>query len=639
VITIEQIFGPEGAIAAQLDRYEQRSGQIALAQAVEDIIDGGGVLLGEAGTGTGKTLAYLVPALLSGQRVVVSTGTRNLQEQIFFRDLAFLCRALNRDVRAVCLKGQENYLCRNRLHRFMTSPACLSWPAADVERLSSFAGKTRTGDRMELTDLEDDAAIWREVASTRETRIGQRCPFFDECFVTRVRREAMQADLIVVNHHLYFADIATRRRGGTILPAHDVVIFDEAHLIEDIATEFFSITISSSRIQRALNDSLAAVQAARLIHDPFETERRRTIKRLQGLLADFFDRFQNPVQGRTSLEHGTLTSTNTAWHRLDATLESVEMSMRAIEGQDEAVDHCTCRILEIRQDLGAVLDETDSGYVYWVETRKRSVQLGASPIDISDSFRKEVLLHRLSVILCSATLSTGRDFRFLKSRLGIDMETTEIVVDAPFDYPRQARLYLPPALPDPRHGDWLPAAILEIQRLIELTDGGAMVLCTSNRSMHAIYDTLLCSAERPVLRQGLAPKTTLIQQFMDNPDSVLVATSSFWQGVDIPGDALRLVLIDKLPFAAPTDPVTAARIDRLIESNRNAFVDYQVPSAVLTLKQGFGRLIRTARDRGIVAILDSRIQTRRYGKRFLSSLPPATPVTEFEDLAAWWNFG
>ncbi|MBN2341457.1 MAG: ATP-dependent DNA helicase [Deltaproteobacteria bacterium] len=637
MITVQKTFSNDGPIAQKLGRYEQRNSQVQLAQAVEKVMEMGGVLLGEAGTGTGKTLAYLVPAILNGNKIVVSTGTKNLQEQIFFRDLEFLKDALQLNVRTAYLKGQDNYLCKTRLHAFVHSPKCLSFPSQEVARLTQWANITATGDRMEQENMADDAPIWREVCSTRETRIGARCPFFDECFVTRARREAMLADIVVVNHHLYFADLATRMQGGAILPNHETVIFDEAHLIEDIATEFFSTKVSSLRTELAVGDAMAAVNAAALRDDAYESQRAKTAKTIISLCANLFDLFRGP-KGRTNLESSHIdTAHKTYYHKLDSALESFELSLKHLEGQDESIDHCAHRIQGVRDDLGEILEHNDHRYVYWADTRNRSVILGASPIDVSAYFRNEVLFKRESVVFCSATLSTGGNFDFFKSRLGIDFEVEELLLDAPFQYEQQARLYIPNHPTDPRSDEFVHMACSEINQLISLTDGGALVLCTSFKNMNAIHEKISENWFGPVLKQGDAPKFSLIEQFVNTPSSVLIATTSFWQGVDIPGDDLRLVIIDKLPFASPSDPITAARVTHLNDQHKNAFMEYQVPQAAITLKQGFGRLIRTAFDRGIVAILDNRLHTKRYASSFIRSLPPAPVLNDFNRLKQWWN--
>lgn len=637
MITVKKAFAQNGPIAKKLGRYEKRQSQVALANAVESVMEQGGVLLGEAGTGTGKTLAYLVPAILNGNKIVISTGTKNLQEQIYFRDLEFLKDALRLQLRTAYLKGQDNYLCRTRLHSFVRSPKCLSYPSQDVARITQWANLTQTGDRMELEELTDDAPIWREICSTRETRIGARCPFFDECFVTRARRIAMSADLVVVNHHLYFADLATRMQGGAILPNHETVIFDEAHLVEDIATEFFSTKVSSLRSKRAVTDAVAAISALGLRDDMYEKQRKTMSKQIIQLASNLFDMFKG-TKGRHGLENAVIDAAhNSLYHKLDTAMESFVLTLKALEGQDEAIDHCTHRIEKLRNDFAEILESNDNRYVYWADTQNRTVILGASPIDVSSYFRNEVLFKRETVVFCSATLSTDSNFSFFKSRLGIDFETSELVLDAPFDYSTQARLYIPNSRIEPRSEEFTHFACDEIYSLLSLTKGGTLVLCTSVRNMNAIYDNISSRWFGPVYKQGDAPKFSLIEQFLRDSASVLVATTSFWQGVDIPGDALRLVVIDKLPFSSPSDPVTSARIDHLNSQNKNAFIEYQVPQAAITLKQGFGRLIRTAYDRGIVAILDSRLHTKRYAASFIRSLPPAPMVTDFESLNKWWR--
>jgi len=631
-----ELFAGDGKIARALERFELRREQIAMTDAVERCIDGGGVLLAEAGTGTGKTLAYLAPAILSGLKVVVSTGTKNLQEQIFFKDLAFLERALGVEARAAYLKGQENYLCLRRYEEFVRSPAVLAHAPERATELAGWTRTTRTGDRMEVAGLADDDPIWREVCSTRETRVGQKCRFFEQCHVTQARQAAQRARIVVVNHHLYFADLATRMRGGAILPAHDVVIFDEAHLIEDVATEFFSIKASSGRVDRLLRDALAAVRAARLADDPGEAQRARLVDSARSLAASLFAAFRGQP-GRAPLAQEAIDDQKVAgYHRLDASLDAVENSLRALEGRDPAIDHCAERTAELRDELAAVLERPRSGYVCWVETKPRTVALGASPIDVSEVLREGVFFSVSSVILASATLSTGGDFSFLRSRLGIDFEAEELSLPAPFDFERQACLFVPHDICDPRDPGFPQQAAANTAALARVTGGGALVLCTSLRNMSAIHDLLVGQVPGPLLIQGSAPKTALLERFSADRASVLVATTSFWQGVDLPGDALRLVVIDKLPFASPGEPIVAARIEHVTEQGASAFTSYQVPQAALTLKQGFGRLIRTRTDSGIVAILDRRLLTMPYARTFFASLPPCPTFQRMADAEAWW---
>jgi ATP-dependent DNA helicase DinG len=637
---IDAFFDASGPLAVCVDRYERREPQVAMARAVAKVVLETGVLLAEAGTGTGKTLAYLAPAAISEKRVVVSTGTRNLQEQIFFKDLFLLGRALGRPVSAALLKGQENYLCARRLAAFLSSPLVLGFAPRDVERLASWAGTTGTGDRAEIDWLGDESPLWREVCSTAETRMGQRCPVFDGCFVTRARLVAQRAQMVIVNHHLYFADLATRARGaGGILPRHDVVVFDEAHLVEDVATEFFSMKVSSGRIDRLLDDVVKTVLAA-FRDDEIAARHQKLAKRARSASARFFSSFRHLDAGRTRLDfRDSDPATQQAYHKLDAAIDAVESSLRGLPSRDETIEHAAQRCRDVRVDLGEILESRDGGrsFVRWVEVKTRSIALGASPIEVAEPFREGVLFRIPSVVMTSATLSTGGDFGFLRSRLGIDFEAEELSFPAPFDYERQARLFVPRHLPDPRDDRFFDLAAAEALRLIRITCGGALVLSTSTRGMQALHRGFDGQVPGPLFVQGDAPKSTLLERFTEDPTSVLVATTSFWQGVDIAGDALRLVVIDKLPFASPQDPITEARIRRIEEAGGSAFNEYQVPQAALALKQGFGRLIRTRHDRGVVAVLDKRLWTKGYGRVFLGSLPPCPIASSLEDLAAWWR--
>jgi ATP-dependent DNA helicase DinG len=631
------IFSAAGPIARSLGRYEHRDAQIQMAEAVERVIEHGGILLAEAGTGTGKTLAYLVPAVLSEASVIISTGTKNLQEQVFFKDVAFLENALQTSINAVYLKGQNNYLCLRRFSDFLRSPKVLAYKADAVGALQQWATSTETGDRMELEELADQDPIWREVCSTRETRIGSKCPFAEECFVTRARQRAMQANIVVVNHHMYFASMATRLRGGSILPPHDVVIFDEAHAIEDVATEFFSITVSPSRIERLLEDALISIRAAKLQDDPAEGRRPSLVDGVRAASRSLFAHYRGSPGRRRLVPEQDDRDRITAYHRLDNALDAVALSLQAVEGRDEVIDHARAGMAELRADLSKIMDRTIKGFVHWVETRKRSVMLGASPIDISQTLREGIFFSVPTVVLTSATLSTGGNFKFLKSRLGLDFEVTEHSWPSPFEFEKQACLYLPAHLPDPRQADFTEQVAGEAADLIALTGGGALLLFTSIGNMSDVYERLKEHVKGPLLIQGEAPKTRLLNQFMENPGSVLCATASFWQGVDIPGHALRLVIIDKLPFSSPSDPLTAARIEYLAEQGQKPFTSYQVPEAALFLRQGFGRLIRTRYDTGLVAIMDKRLHTMSYASIFRKSLPSCPTFTDLSAVKQWWD--
>ncbi len=634
---LERIFSVRGPLAARLERYRRRGTQVDLARAVDAVIEGGGVLLAEAGTGTGKTLAYLVPAVLSGFKVVVSTGTRNLQEQIFFKDIALVEEALGERIEAVCLKGQENYLCRRKADAFLSSPRCLAYPADKVAAFLEWSQNTATGDRMELAAIGDEDPLWREVCSTRDTRLGSACPFHEECHVTAARRAAAEARLVVVNHHLYFADRAVRRSGGEILPLHDVLVLDEAHLVEDVATEFFSVRVGSGRVERLLEDTARLLGGVPPGDDPAAASRERNLAAARALSSSVFASLAGPVGRRTfdPLEAGV--AEDPARLRLDAALEAVEQSLRVLEGRSPEIDHMAGRYAGLRDDLAVVLDRPAPGHVHWVETGKRSVIAGASPIDVSEAIRTEVFFAVPSVVLTSATLSAGGDFSYLRARLGIDFEVTELSLPAPFDYQAQACLYLPAHLCDPREDAFAGLAAREAAGLIAVTGGGALVLCTSTRNMAAIHTLLEGMIDAPLLVQGSAPKSLLLERFRRSGSAVLVATASFWQGVDVPGDALRLVIIDKLPFASPAEPIVAARIEHLRARGADPFRGYQLPQAALALKQGFGRLIRTSEDRGVVAVLDRRLGAASYRRVFLDSLPPCPVFDRLEQVVSWWS--
>ncbi len=637
---LEKIFGCSGPIAAAMnDKYRFRKSQLEMACAVERCIGRQCILLAEAGTGTGKTLAYLVPILMSGQRTIISTGTKNLQEQIFFKDIVFLEQVFGRPINAVYLKGQDNYLCKRRCREFLRSPASLMYPKAEVEYIKTWQETTSIGDRSELSNLADDDPIWKEVCSTRETRIGSKCSFYDECFVSKARKNAAAATVVIVNHHLYFADTVTRQKGGSILPRHDILVLDEAHGIEDIAVEFFSRSVSSKQIDRLVRDAMKSITVAAFDRDPSASNRERLAKNATSASADFFSKLiQQNEEGRIGFDPMNLSRQYFQdYYKLDSALDAFEQSLNSLEGQDESVDHAALCIKEIRNDLAALLTESASGYVSWMDRRSRSLVIGRSPIDVSGALREGVFFQVPSVIMTSATLSVDGDFQFLKSRVGIDFEVDEITVPSPFNYGEQACIFLPSDMVDPNDEGFTSQAADKIAELISLTCGGALVLSTSLKRMTNLYNLLVDRVPGPIMVQGMAPKRTLLTDFSKHLNSTLVATAGFWQGVDIPGDALRLVVIDKLPFASPGDPLESARITRIQENGGRPFVDYQIPAAVLLLKQGFGRLIRTEKDCGIAAILDNRLYTKGYAKKFIRSLAPCPKFQHIDNVKAWWK--
>lgn len=631
-----ELLGAGGPLARALFGYELREAQLRMAQMVEETLEHDGVALIEAGTGTGKTLAYLVPAILSGKKVVVSTGTRTLQDQIMEHDLPLLERHLGLPVRAACMKGLANYLCRRRYRELLLGgegedPAI----ARRLPMLMDWALRTEHGDRAELAELAEDEPIWAAVQSGSETRIGARCAHFEECFVTRMRRRAEQAQLVVVNHHLFFADLATRGpHGGGVLPDYDAVIFDEAHQIEGVATLFFGVQVSEQRLEKLARD----LERSFVAFGRDGPEAARLLRSLEHAADAFFAALPAPKveAGRAELPQDLASgASGDAYHALDAALEAVELACVREAGAGEAIAQLARRASQLREELGRVVDGARSDVVY-CERRGRRRTVGASPVDVSALFRGEVLQRVPAVVMTSATLTAGGSFDFVKRRLGIDFEVDEAALPSPFDHATQAALYLP-ELPDPRAPAYAAAAAAEVQRLIALTGGGAFVLCTSVRMMTALASLCRPALRVPVLAQGEAPKNALLERFRRSGHAVLFATMSFWEGVDVPGDALRLVVIDKLPFDVPSDPLIEARCRRLEEQGESPFMRYLVPSAALTLKQGFGRLVRSRRDRGVVAILDSRIRTKGYGAIFLKSLPEAARCSTFPEVEAFWS--
>jgi ATP-dependent DNA helicase DinG len=643
--------GPTGTGAAALDGWEHREGQLAMAEAVERALEHERHLFVEAGTGTGKTLAYLVPAVLSGRKVVVSTATRALQDQIFTKDIPVVARALEEHgirFRATLLKGLSNYVCLRRMNE-----AKLGGVGLDLGRIFEWATQTETGDRAELGELAEDSPSWREVASSSETRIGSGCAYFDECFVTRMRREAEEADLLVVNHHLLLADLALRTgpRGAhaSVLPPYDALVFDEAHQIEDIATDFFGTRVSSARVESLLRDAEASLAAAGALEALKSGPILGTLDSVRETAKNLFAELGRGAlssEARRTLAAGDVTAACHAAHgALDLRLEALEVVSRS--RAEEALQGISRRTSDLRDDLAAILGTpgrgdggAGEGVVRWMEVRQRSVSLGASPIEVGATLRKKLFDRVPSVICTSATLATGgagAAFHFAKARLGGPPEAEELVVASPFDFVSCAALYLPRDLPDPSDSAFEGAAADRIEELVRLTGGGAFVLCTSRRAMEGLHRHLVRRAIQPLMIQGERPKHVLLARFRQSQRAVLVATMSFWEGVDVPGWALRLVVLDKIPFAPPNDPVVAARCARIDAEGGNGFTQYSVPAAAMTLKQGFGRLVRTQRDAGIVAVLDRRIVTRGYGRALLTGLPPAKRITTLAELGAFYR--
>jgi ATP-dependent DNA helicase DinG len=652
VIRARDVLGPGSPLSRALPGWEHREGQLAMAEAVERALEDERHLFVEAGTGTGKTLAYLVPAVLSGRKVVISTATKALQEQIFVKDLPIVADALavhGVTLRAALMKGLSNYVCLRRLGEARASDE--RGTGVPLMRIADWVKRSKTGDRAELSDLAEDAEIWRDVTSSSETRIGASCEHYEACFVTRMRREAEEAQIVVVNHHLLLADLALRGRRGvhaSVLPPYDAVIFDEAHQVEDVATDFFGVRVSSARIEAFLRDAERGLASANALEALKSGPVRQTLEGAREAAKALFSRLLDVSSGafdvrRMLVDADVTPAVREAHQALDLRLEALEAIARS-RGGEEVLVVVSRRAAELRDDLKGILagtrveaDGEISGVVRWIDVRSRSVSLGASPVDVGAVLRTR-LFDRVPTVVCtSATLATGTSFHFAKARLGAPPEAAELVVASPFDFAARAALYLPDDLPEPADPRFDDAATERIAELVKLTGGGAFVLCTSARAMRSLSTRLRSRLDLPLLVQGERPKHQLLAKFRDSGHAVLVATMSFWEGVDVPGWALRLVVLDKIPFAPPNDPVVAARCAALDREGGNGFTQYSVPSAAMTLKQGFGRLIRTQQDAGIVAILDRRVVRKGYGRALLAGLPPARRVRTDEDLRAFWE--
>jgi ATP-dependent DNA helicase DinG len=641
---VDRVFADDGPLALAVPEFEPRPGQRDMAAAVARVLARGGTLLVEAGTGTGKTLAYLAPAILSGHRVLVSTGTKNLQEQIFHKDLPVLRNALEVPFTATYMKGRGNYLC---LHRFenVHDDVDAGSPADRVylAMVENWAATTETGDRAELEDLPEDVPFWSRIAATNENCIGTKCPEYEACFVTRMRQRAAASDVVIVNHHLLCADAAVRQSAyGEVIPECAYLVIDEAHQLEDVATQYFGLAVSNFRTEELMRD-LDRALAARQVDDA-RGEIGRAVSRVEDRSRLFFGelmllrsdpsfagRSGSPGSGddRVRLVPAMLEPVHDSGAQLLEALSGLEAALTLVKDAPEDVRAGARRATEICDDLRFLLQANDRDYVYYIEWRSRGVFLRASPIDVSSLVRNLLLDRYAAAILTSATLAVESSFGYVRSRLGIE-RGEELQLPSEFDYQRQAILYLPKRMPSPKTPAFAEAAGQEVVEILRRTRGRAFVLFTSYAILRAVQATVQTSLDYPVLVQGSAPRSTLLRQFRSTPHAILLATSSFWQGVDVVGDALSCVIIDRLPFASPADPVVAARIEAVAARGGDGFADLQVPLAVLALLQGLGRLIRHRRDRGVLAILDPRIRTMPYGRRFLASLPPA-PVTS--DLA------
>ena len=651
---VTEVFAPEGTLARALPGFETRPAQLQMAEAVAAAFADGGILLAEAGTGTGKTLAYLVPAILSRQRVLISTGTKNLQEQIFFKDLPVLRASLGIDFSATYMKGRGNYLCLHRFDALRNEGAQAAFPsfvtsadeAHQLRLIERWVGGTKTGDRAEIEELPEDLPFWKEIAASAENCIGTDCPRYNDCFVTLMRQRAAASDVVIVNHHLLCADAAVRQSAyGEVIPECSHAIIDEAHQLEDVATQYFGRAVSSHRVDDLARDGMRLL-GMNMVADRERADSIATdLQRIKDYARTFFAglqalRFELPGaqfgDARARIGPSQTARFADEGAGLTGALQGLVSDISLSKDAPEDVIALGRRAAELRDDLEFLIRADDPTYVFYLELRGRAVYLRASPIDVSEIVR-EVLFDRMRVtVLTSATLSVDQSFEYLRQRLGI-RRASEIRLDSEFDYAKQSVLYLPRRMPDPRSSQFADAASREVLELLRRSRGRAFVLFTSYANLRQVQRVAEAELEYPILVQGTAPRSALLRDFKATPNAVLLATSSFWQGVDVVGDALSCVIIDKLPFASPGDPITAARIEAINARGGSAFGDYQIPLAVLALKQGLGRLLRHRDDRGVLAVLDPRLKTMGYGRRFLDSLPPAPITHTLDDVARFFQ--
>ncbi|WP_251106622.1 ATP-dependent DNA helicase [Alloacidobacterium dinghuense] len=644
--SLYDFFAPGGVLSRSSLPYEFRKGQLEMAQAVERALKEHKHLIVEAGTGTGKTLAYLLPALRTGQRSIISTGTKNLQEQLFFKDVPFL-ESLLGPLRVCYMKGRANYLCRHKLYALRDQPILNGLEEIEQYRaIAEWEKTTETGDRAEIDSLPETSAVWAKLDARSDACLGQSCPNYERCFITEMRRKAAESDVVIVNHHLFFADLAIKRQAKAapdagVLPEAAAVIFDEAHELEDVASSYFGISLSNVRFEELARDLETMLRAKQALSSGLQSASQLLRERSRM----FFGALPMSAHGEGRMQFGNreefLETQGDLYIALLNSLHRMEGELEHVRGVEEAPG-LKKRTTDIREHLKFLMEADDRNTVFWLERRNagrtreagRNTYLQATPIDVSQLLSELLFENFPSVILTSATLTVQGGFEHIRKRVGMQ-DARELVVPSHFKYGEQALLYLPPEMPDPRDATFQDQAIKQIRRVLELSEGRAFCLFTSYQQMRDVYERLLMELPYPLLLQGTAPRKALLEEFRATPNAVLFGTSSFWQGVDVQGEALSCVIIDRLPFAVPTDPVVQARMRAIEDGGGSPFFEYQVPSAVITLKQGFGRLIRSLEDRGVLVLLDPRIQRQRYGRIFLDSLPPyrvtqdITAVSEF----------
>ncbi|MCG8426067.1 MAG: ATP-dependent DNA helicase [Chromatiales bacterium] len=634
MIDTEEVLGPDGLLAQTVEGFVYRPQQNAMAAEVAKAIEEGSVLVCEAGTGTGKTYAYLVPALLSGLKVIVSTGTKNLQDQLFHRDLPKVLSALALPSQVALLKGRANYLCIHRMENALLEGRLRSREMVDqLMSVKEWSGITRSGDIAELSTLAEDASIWPYVTSTTENCLGQECPSYSNCHLVEARRNAQEADLVVINHHLLCADFVLKEEGfGELLPSADCFIIDEAHQLPEVASNFFGVTVSGRQLTELARD--IETEYLREAGEQRDTPDRAAA--LTKAVKDLRLVFGLDVRRGPWSEVSNDTCIVNAIDQVRREIEGLKEQLEQLKGRGKGLDSCLARAEQLMTNLGLVCESGEDEDIRWFETHRTSFRLNRTPLDISAMFHAQMVRHPGSWIFTSATLAVGEKFDHFQQQLGL-AEATTALWDSPFDYPNQALWFVPKGLPDPRASEYTPAVLEIAEQVVRASRGRAFLLFTSHRALRQAAELLEGRIPYPILVQGSAPKGELLERFRKAGNAVLLATASFWEGVDVRGEALSCVIIDKLPFASPGDPVLQARIDALKKRGGNPFFEFQVPQAAIALKQGAGRLIRDGSDRGVLVICDPRLLKRGYGHIFLESMPPMARTRDIADVEAFFE--
>ena len=630
--SISELLGTNGPLAKHISGFASRSLQQAMAESVAETLENDGLLIAEAGTGTGKTFAYLVPALLCGKKVMISTGTKNLQDQLFHRDLPTVREALGVSTSIALLKGRANYLCHHRLE-LLEGRRLRPEQQDQLARIRSWTGRTRSGDTAELGEIPEDSTIWPMVTSTTDNCLGSECPAYSQCFVMKARKDAQEADLLVVNHHLFFADMALRDEGfGEVLPGVNAFIFDEAHQLPEVASVFFGLNLGGRQIVDLGRDTLVELHS----EAPDQDAAQASVTKLEKSVRDLRLALGTDTQRGPWAKVAESKAVIDAADDLHESLTRLEEVLEPLAERGKGLERCWRRCLELQTRFGQFVDGEEQNYIQWFETHSRSFVLHMTPLDIHETFRAYVDSHRSAWVFTSATLAVGDSFKHFARNLGIEDARGELW-DSPFDFSKQALLYVPVDLPQPNTMEYTATVVDAALPVIESCGGRTFFLTTSHRALREVAERLEGEIEYPLLVQGTLPRAELLERFRELGNAVLVGTSSFWEGVDVRGEALSCVIIDKLPFSSPGDPVLQAKLDAMREQGLNPFFDFQVPQAVITLKQGVGRLIRDVSDRGVLMICDPRLFGKSYGRIFRESLPPMPITRDVADVQTFFD--